>query len=83
MGTYDLYGVGITTIRDGNRINMQTTPAGGNAVYRGNTVLNSFHTGGVHTTLADGSVRFLSENTDFTTFKALSVRDDGQVLGQF
>jgi len=79
----DTYGSGITTIRDGNRINMQTAPAGGNAVYRGNTVLNSYHTGGTHILLGDGSVRFLSENVNFDTYKSLSVRDDGQVVGEF
>ena len=79
----DCYGTGITTIRDGGTINMQTAPAGGDTVYRGNTVLNSFHEGGVHVTLADGSVRFLSENISFVTYKQLACRADGLVVGEF
>ena len=79
----DCYGTGITTIRDGNTINMQTSPAGGDTVYRGNTVLNSYHEGGVHVTLADGSVRFLSENISFAIFKQLACRADGLVIGEF
>jgi prepilin-type N-terminal cleavage/methylation domain-containing protein len=80
----DTYGTGITTIRDGNKINHQTAnPPGGNTVYRGNTVLNSFHTGGIHIVLTDGSIRFLSDNVDFATFKLLAVRNDSQVIGEF
>jgi hypothetical protein len=33
--------------------------------------------------MSDGSVRFVSENIDFTTYKLLGVRDDGQVIGEF
>ncbi|MES2788927.1 MAG: DUF1559 domain-containing protein [Planctomycetota bacterium] len=79
----DTYGTGITTIRDGNVINPKTAPAGGNTVYRGNTSLTSFHVGGIHVTLADGSVRFISENISFATLKLLAVRNDGMVLGEF
>jgi prepilin-type processing-associated H-X9-DG protein len=79
----DTYGSGITTIRDGNVINAKTAPAGGNAVYRGNLVLNSLHSGGVHALLADGSVRFISENIAFATLKQLASRDDGFVIGEF
>lgn len=43
----------------------------------------SLHTGGMHILLADGSVRFLSENVDTTTRKNLSFMADGQVLGEF
>ncbi len=82
-GSHDLYGVGITTSRQGNRINMKTTPAGGNAVYRGNTVLSSFHDGGTHVLLGDGSVRFLMDSIDGTTFLALSAKDDGTVVGDY
>ena len=79
----DIYGSGITTFRDGNVINRQTSPPGGNAVYRGNTVLNSFHPGGINVLLTDGSVRFVSETINFATYKLLGVRNDGQVIGEY
>jgi prepilin-type N-terminal cleavage/methylation domain-containing protein len=43
----------------------------------------SLHTGGVQTTFSDGSVRFISENIDVTTWGNLGDRADGQVLGEF
>jgi hypothetical protein len=33
--------------------------------------------------LADGSVRFLSENIDFQTMLRLGAKDDGQVIGEY
>ena len=45
---------------------------------------HSAHTGGAQFTLADGSVRFISENVDFgTTFNALCGKDDSTVVGEF
>jgi len=43
----------------------------------------SFHKGGAQFLFADGSVHFLSENIDNTTYFHLGVRDDGEVLGEF
>ncbi|QDU41195.1 Type II secretion system protein G precursor [Maioricimonas rarisocia] len=43
----------------------------------------SLHVGGVHVALADGSVRFISENTDYTTRQRLGRMADGQPLGEF
>ncbi len=43
----------------------------------------SLHTGGSQVLLADGSVRFLSENIDTTTRQNLHYRADGRVLGEF
>ena len=43
----------------------------------------SFHTGGVHVSLADGSARFVRDSIDLGTFLNLMLRDDGQVLGDF
>tara|TARA_R110002095_G_scaffold122994_2_gene106887 strand:- start:1570 stop:2556 length:987 start_codon:yes stop_codon:yes gene_type:complete len=45
--------------------------------------LQSQHVGGCHCLLADGAVRFLSENIDQTTLDNLVMRADGQVLGEF
>ncbi|MES2790567.1 MAG: DUF1559 domain-containing protein [Planctomycetota bacterium] len=79
---YNFYGNGVTTIK--YLINSQTATAGySSQPYEVNTILNSYHTGGIHGMLGDGSVRFLSENIDVTTLKRLGVRDDGQVIGEF
>jgi prepilin-type N-terminal cleavage/methylation domain-containing protein len=43
----------------------------------------SLHTGGCQVVLADGAVRFLSENMDTTTRQRLSTIADGQPLGEF
>jgi len=45
--------------------------------------LYSWHTGGTHVLLGDGSVRFLSENISGVTFAALISRGNGEVLGEF
>jgi hypothetical protein len=33
--------------------------------------------------LSDGSVQFISQNIDINTYRLLSIRDDGQVVGSF
>lgn len=43
----------------------------------------SYHTGGVHGVMADGSVRFFSENINLPTWQVLGSRGDGEVLGEF
>lgn len=43
----------------------------------------SFHTGGVHFTLGDGTVRFISENVDLTTYERLLSIADGATVGSF
>tara|TARA_R110002095_G_scaffold142965_1_gene123818 strand:+ start:28877 stop:29863 length:987 start_codon:yes stop_codon:yes gene_type:complete len=43
----------------------------------------SFHVGGIHVLLADGAVRFVSENTDITTLRNLSAIADGNPLGEW
>ncbi len=51
--------------------------------YEVNIPLVSAHTGGVQATLADGSVRFISENIDFATLTTLCDKQDGAVVGEF
>jgi hypothetical protein len=43
----------------------------------------SMHVGGMHVVLADGSVRFISQNINFTTQKNLVYIADGTPLGDF
>jgi hypothetical protein len=45
--------------------------------------LKSNHEGGIHISLTDGSVRFLSESVDLVTYKNLADRADGNVIGEF
>lgn len=50
---------------------------------RVNQAARSVHTGGVQGLLADGSVRFFSENIDLQTWRSLGNIADGQVVGEF
>lgn len=43
----------------------------------------SYHTGGVQATMADGSVRFFSDNIDRQTWLKLGMPKDGLVVGEF
>ncbi len=43
----------------------------------------SYHIGGAQYTLADGSVRFISENIDLGVYRALGTRGGGEVVGEF
>lgn len=47
------------------------------------TAYGSQHPGGVHVALADGSVRFVSENIDLTVWSYLGSRADGTPVGDF
>ena len=44
---------------------------------------SSQHTGGAHHLMADGAVRFISENVDINTYEALVSRSGGEVVGDF
>ncbi|WP_437222281.1 DUF1559 domain-containing protein [Planctomicrobium sp. SH661] len=80
LGTYFM--TGITTVR--HRPNTRNSTLNVNDhPYYGNTVLNSFHTGGIHGLMGDGSVRFLSDNVNFDTLLRVCVMNDGEVLGEF
>lgn len=48
-----------------------------------NAGMGSAHVGGAHVCLADGSVRFLSDNISFATLNYLSHKSDGNTVGEF
>ncbi len=43
----------------------------------------SLHTGGVHALMCDGSVKFVSENTDIQVIRRVSDPNDGEPIGEF
>jgi prepilin-type N-terminal cleavage/methylation domain-containing protein len=47
-----------------------------------NTIINSFHRGGINVTMTDGAVRFLAETVSLATLHRLCVRDDGQLISE-
>lgn len=84
--TGSIWGAGFTTIRYPiNAVNATcvSSSSGCDSTYDGNTVLNSFHTGGTHVLMCDGAVRFLSDSLDFGLLTQLAARSDGQVMGEF
>jgi prepilin-type N-terminal cleavage/methylation domain-containing protein len=71
-------------------INQNKTPRGGPAACPWttkecgpNTEPYSFHEGGAHGLMGDGTVRFLSENIDKNTLRRLISRADGEPIGEF
>jgi prepilin-type N-terminal cleavage/methylation domain-containing protein len=80
------WGVGTTAIRYpiNYNINSGSAPAGADQTYTGNTIINSYHVGGTHALMADGSVRFLSENINLALIlQPLACKSDGLVIGDF
>lgn len=45
--------------------------------------LRSWHVGGVQVTMADGSVRFISDNINLLTYRALSTVRNNETIGEF
>ena len=74
----DCWGLGLTCVA--YQINSQTCPAGSNTSYVGNSIVNSFHSGGVNVLLGDGSVRFVANSFDFTMFQRMCAKADGLVV---
>ncbi len=62
-----------------NSPTMTTDPAN----FGTNCGFASVHTGGLHMCLADGSVRFISENVDHRTFCYLGDKADDNVIGEY
>ncbi len=60
-----------------------TRPLAGNFLDLNTIGFSSWHIGGAHFLLCDGSVRFISENVDPQTLVNLSRRSDNQTVGAF
>ncbi|MFH1299946.1 MAG: DUF1559 domain-containing protein [Planctomycetota bacterium] len=56
---------------------------GSNQTWGSAWIASSSHEGGIHITLGDGSVRFLSENIDRNTYRALVTPNKGEIIGEF
>jgi hypothetical protein len=79
---HNFYHTGLSVIRWA--INSPTSVANSSdQCYMTNTVLNSFHPGGIQVGLADGSVRFLAETINMETLLKLGSGDDGEPVGDF
>ncbi len=65
-------------------VRMNADTDGNPATRQDNTTgFASFHVGGAHFLLGDGTVRFISENVDAVLYRNLSTVNDGQVVGEF
>jgi hypothetical protein len=66
------------------QLNVRGTP---NACYgTGGTaqgIARSWHVGGVHVLMMDGTVRFISDNVDGVTWQRIGMFDDGFPVGEF
>jgi prepilin-type N-terminal cleavage/methylation domain-containing protein len=74
----------VNGVGDGD--NLQTTKFGfGPGLPDGNHNLHfwSYHAGGGHFQMVDGSVRFVSYSIDFATFQHLSTKSGREVIGEF
>ena len=76
-GIRDVLGSGVTAINGPSNI------AVGHVHSTCARAFSSAHEGGAHFVLADGSVRFLSENMDTVTYRNLIQREDRNVIGEF
>lgn len=51
--------------------------------YEENCGASSYHVGGAHFCMSDGSVRFVSNNIDFALYNYLGNKSDGQTISEF
>lgn len=82
-GTHAWLGWSLNVTVPRYHINYNGPGYGHDIPYGGHTGLRSEHAGGVQVNLADGSVRFLSENMDFDTLMALCNGQDGTTVPEF
>ena len=77
----DSWSTGLTSVQ--YRINSPTLAAGSDTPWDPNTIINSFHVGGIHGLMGDGSVRFVSDNVDMGILRNICSREDGVPVGEF
>ncbi|WP_146594570.1 DUF1559 family PulG-like putative transporter [Novipirellula galeiformis] len=75
------YGSGLTAIY--HSPNPSSLGAEANAEWDSNTPLTSYHPGGVHALLADGSTQFITDSIELALLLKLSTRDDGLVIEEW
>ncbi len=75
----------LNTLNPPNSANVDCMECGGCSWYDARGVINarSRHTGGVHTLMADGATRFISNSVDVTTWQRLGAIADRQPVGEF
>lgn len=56
------------------------SPSGANATYDVNTILNSYHPGGIEVLVGDGSVTFVAETANMEMLRRAFTADDGLVI---
>ena len=62
---------------------LQTLPTQANPRWDESIGFRSLHTGGTHFLMGDGSVRFVSDNIDGATYRALASRMGGETVSEF
>lgn len=70
-------------VTNGYNVNGRAYPDTAYYKTQGSGQAYSFHVGGAHFLLGDGSVRFLSENISLATYVGLLTRGNGEVIGEF
>ena len=72
---------GVTTLRYG--IGHKTAAPGMDCSVGSNMPIQSIHAGGAFVLRGDGGTKFISSSIDFQIARALCIRDDGQVIGEY
>ena len=75
------YSAGLTAVY--HTPNPTSLGAEASHVWDFNTPLLSYHPGGVHVLMADGSTQFMSNTIELSVMQRLCVRDDGLVTGEW
>lgn len=96
MDYWALFGNQIDKWKPGAKTGTEYSECAGSTVVRINSRLDpsingvlmemsfgSYHVGGAHFTLGDGSVRFLSENMDLKVYQSLATVKGAEIVGEF